>query len=128
MEAGPAGAYILADYQGQRLQLESFLTGEKMEVYEPGGRGNVEKGDAILARVLPVQDHLELSGGAASLPQDEIADLREKLDAALAADAQLVPEASLDDFMRRHNHLLIHHALEQAERKGRPPVSRLADE
>lgn len=126
MDAGPAGAYVLADYQGQRLQLESFLTGESMEVYEPGGRGNVEKGDVILARVLPVQDHLELSGGAAYLPQDEIADLREKLDAARAADAQLVPDAGLDDFLRRHNHLLIHHALEQAERKGRPPVSRLA--
>jgi hypothetical protein len=27
--------------------------------------------------------------------------------------------------MRRHNHLLVHHALEQAKAQGRPPVARL---
>lgn len=128
LDAGPSGAYILNSYEGQTLRLESFLSGDFYEVYEPGGHGNVEVGDVILARVLPVQDHLELSGGAAYLPQDEIADLREKLDAARAADAELHPDAALDDFLRRHNHLLIHHALEQAELQGRPPVSRLAED
>lgn len=128
LDAGPSGAYELTDYQGQTLFLKSFLTGEEFEVYEPGGHGNVVRGDLILARVLPVQDHLELSGGAAYLPQDEIADLRQKVDEARAADAETNPDASLDDFLRRHNHLLIHHALEQAELNGRPPVSRLADD
>ncbi len=127
LEAGPSGAYVLTDYQGQRLVLESFFTGESVEVYEPGGHGNVEKGDVILARVLPVQDHFELSGGAAYLPQDEIADLREKLEAARQAYNEENPEATLADFLRRHNHLLIHHALEQAELQGRPPVSRLEE-
>ncbi|MFW6098072.1 MAG: YecA family protein [Chloroflexota bacterium] len=127
LDAGPSGAYELVDYQGQTLFLKSFLNGDELEVYEPGGHGNVERGDVILARVLPVQDHLELSGGAAYLPQDEIADLQQKLDEARAADAEENPDASLDDFLRRHNHLLIHHALEQAELNGRPPVSRLED-
>lgn len=127
LDAGPSGAYELTDYRGQTLFLKSFLSGEELEVYEPGGRGNVERGDVILARVLPVQDHLELSGGAAYLPQDEIADLREKLDEARTADAEEYPDASLDDFLRRHNHLFIHHALEQAELNGRPPVSRLEE-
>lgn len=127
LEAGPSAAYVLTDYEGQTLYLSSFLDeDETREVYEPAGRGNVDVGDVILARVLPVQDHLELSGGAAYLPQDEIADLRQKLEAARVADAELNPEATSDDFLRRHNHLLIHHALEQAELKGRPPVSRLA--
>lgn len=127
LDAGPSGAYELTDYRGQTLFLKSFLSGEELEVYEPGGRGNVERGDVILARVLPVQDHLELSGGAAYLPQDEIADLREKLDEARTADAEEYPDASLDDFLRRHNHLFIHHALEQAELNGRSPVSRLEE-
>jgi hypothetical protein len=128
LEAGPSGAFVLTGYQGQTLQLKSFLTGDAYEVYEPGGHGNVDVGDVILARVLPVQDHFELSGGAAYLPQDEVADLRDKLETARAADAEEHAEATMDDFLRRHNHLLIHHALEQAELKGRPPVSRLAEE
>ncbi len=127
LDAAPSDAYILTDYKGQTLHLQGFLSGDEVEVYEPAGRGNVDIGDVILARVLPVQDHLELSGGAAYLPQDEIADLREKLEAARATDAEAYPNATHDDFLRRHNHLLIHHALEQAERKGRPPVSRLAE-
>lgn len=128
MDAGPAGAYVLTSYRGQTLQLESYFDGESFEVYEPGGHGNVEVGDVILARVLPVQDHFELSGGTAYLPQDEIADLRQKMDEARAADAEANPQATPEDFLRRHNHLLIHHALQQAELKGRPPVSRLADD
>lgn len=126
LDAGPSGAYVLTEARGQTLHLASFLNDETYEVYEPAGRGNVEVGDVILARILPVQDHLELSGGAAYLPQDEIADLREKLETARAADAEEHPEATWDDFLRRHNYLLIHHALEQAELKGRPPVSRLS--
>lgn len=126
LDAGPSGAHVLTGYKGQTLHLASFLDDETYDVYEPAGRGNVDVGDVILARILPVQDHLELSGGAAYLPQDEIADLREKLGAARAADVNENPGATLDDFLRRHNHLLIHHALEQAELKGRPPVSRLA--
>lgn len=128
LDAGPSSGFVLTGYQGQTLQLESFLSGDAYEVYEPGGRGNVEVGDVILARVLPVQDHLELSGGAAYVPQDEIADLRQKLEAARAADAERYPQATMDDFLRRHNYLFIHHALEQARLNGRPPVSRLAEE
>jgi hypothetical protein len=59
------------------------------------------------------------------LPADEIADLREKLEAARAEDLADHPDATVDQFMRRQNHLLIHHALEQAELKGRAPVARL---
>lgn len=125
LDAGPSGAYVLDDYKGQTLYLTSFFDDAAYEVYEPAGRGNVDIGDVILARVLPVLDHLELSGGAAYLPEDEIADLREKVEAARKTDAEEHPDATMDDFLRRHNYLLIHHALEQAELKGRPPVSRL---
>jgi len=125
LEAPPAGAYTLLGYEGQTLHLRDLLTGEEYDVYEGGGRGELEVGDVVLARLLPVDDHLELGAGAAYLPQDEIADLPEKLAEARADDAERYPEAADEGFLRRHNHLLIHHALEQAQRKGRPPVARM---
>lgn len=125
LQVAPAGAYTLAGYEGQHLHLEDFLTGESFEVYEPAGHGQVSVGDVILARLQPVHDHLELGPGAAYLPADEIADLHEKLEAAREEDAAEHNGDKADAFLRRHNHLLIHHALEQAERKGRPPVARL---
>ena len=124
-EAGPAGAYELAGYEGQTLSLRDFVTGAAYNVYEPAGRGNVEVGEVILVRLVTIGDHLEFSTSAAYLPAAEIADLANKLAAAQAADAEANPGASHDDFMRRHNHLLVHHALEQAQLQGRPPVARL---
>lgn len=126
-DAAPASAYTLTDYAGQTLYLEDYLTGLKASVYEPAGRSEAEVGDLILARLLPVDDHLELSGGAAFLPQDEIADLPQKLDAAREAYLEDNPQASASDFLRRYNHLFIHHALAQAEAKGRAPVARLRE-
>lgn len=125
LSVAPAGAYTLLGYEGQILHVEDFLTGEQYNVYEPMGRGEVSIGDVILARLQPVQDRLELGPGAAYLPADEIADLREKLEAARADDLVEHPDATVEDFMRRQNQLLIHHALQQAELKGRAPVARL---
>ena len=125
LEAGPAGAYELTGYDGQTLQLRNFITGDAYQVYEPAGRGNVEIGEVILARLATVDDRLEFSTSAAYLPAAEIADLAGMLAAAQVADAEANPDASYDDFMRRHNHLLVHHALEQAQLQGRPPVARL---
>ncbi len=125
LSVAPAGAYTLLGYEGQILHVEDFLTGEQYDVYEPMGRGEVSIGDVILARLQPVQDRLELGPGAAYLPADEIADLREKLEAARADDLVEHPDATVEDFMRRQNQLLIHHALQQAELKGRAPVARL---
>lgn len=121
----PAGAYELIDYEGQWLELRDFVTGERYQAYEPGGRGDVERGDLILTRLMPVGDRLEFSAVGAYLPQKEIGDLAAKLEAARAADLARHPEATAEEFMRRHNHLIIHHALEQAEKEGRPPVARL---
>jgi uncharacterized protein len=125
LSIGPAGAYTLLHYEGQILQLQDFLTGDNYEVFEPAGHGQVNIGDVILARLQPVHDHLELGPGAAYLPEDEVGNLHEKLEAARAEDAVEHHDATVESFMRRWNHLVIHHALEQAERKGRPPVSRL---
>lgn len=125
LEAGPAGAYELTGYEGQTLHLRDFITGEVYQVYEPSGRGNVEIGEVILARLVIVDDHLEFSASAAYLPAAEITGLADTLAAARSADAETNPDASHDDFMRRHNYLLVHHALEQARLQGRPPVARL---
>lgn len=125
LDAEPAGAYELTGYDGQILHLQDFMTSETYDAYEATGRGNVEIGEVILTRLLPVKDRLEFSTSAAYLPADEISDLADKLQAARAADLEAHPEASHADFMRRHNHILIHHALAEAKVQGRPPVARL---
>jgi hypothetical protein len=86
LEAGPSGAYELLGYEGQTLQLRDFFTGEEYEVYEATGHGDVEIGEVILARIVPVLDQLEFSTTAAYLPSDEITDLKEKMSAAQTAD------------------------------------------
>jgi hypothetical protein len=125
MDAPPAGAYELLGYEGQMLNLRNLLTGETSEVFEAGGRGNVEIGEVVLDRLVPVSGQLEFSTAAAFLPADEVGGLAEKLEAAQEADAEEHPGATKEEFLRRNNQLIIHHALEEAERVGRPPVARL---
>lgn len=125
MEAGAAGAYELLDYEGQSLHVRDFFTGETHTVYEPGGHGVVEEGDLLLGRIVNIQDHLEFSTVVAYLPKEEIADLAEKMETAKMADAEIHPGADHEEFLRRHSHLIIHHALEQAKIQGRPPVAAL---
>jgi hypothetical protein len=125
LQAEPAGVYELRSYQGQFLQVADYLTGAPYEVYEGGGRGLVEIGELILTRLVRVAGQLELSTTAGYLPAAEIGDVKEKMLAAKTADLAQHPDANHQDFMRRHNHLLIHHALEQAKAQGRPPVARI---
>ncbi len=115
----PLGGYELTGYDRQTLRLKEFLSGELLDVFEPGGHGNAPLGSLILGRPVRVQDHFEFFSMPAYIPPEEIADLREKLTVA-AGD-----EASDGEIMRRHNVLYIHHALEQAKLAGRPPVTRL---
>ena len=125
VNAKPSGAYTLTGYDGQLLHLKDYMTGEEFDVYEGGGRGVVEIGEVILTRLVPVNDRLEFSTDAAYLPAAEITDIGNKLSAAKETYLADHPDASHDEFMRRNNHILIHHALEQAEVQGRPPVMRL---
>jgi len=121
----PAGAYELVAYERQTLELRDILDDSHYHVHEAGGHGIVEPGDWLLVRLVPVLDHLEFSTVAAYLPQDEVADLPAKLAALRQVDAAEQPDADQDDFLRRHNHHIIHHALVQAVLKGRPPVAAL---
>jgi hypothetical protein len=123
LNAPPATAYELLGYEGQTLQVREFFTGQEYEVYEPAGHGPVQNGDLLLGRLVPVRDQLQFSTVAAYLPQDEVADLVEKMDQARESDAQTYPGASYEEFISRQGHLIIHHALQQAELKGRPPVA-----
>ncbi len=123
LTAPPAVAYELLDYDGQILHLRDFISDEEYDVFEAGGHGPVDRGDLLLGRLVPVQDRFEFSTIAAYLPKDEIADLANKLEQARAADAEAHPGTSNEAFMRRQGYLIIHHALEQAEKKGRPPVA-----
>ena len=125
LNASPASGFELTGYEGQDLQLRDYFSGEEFVVFEPGGRGNVEVGEIILTRIVPVVDHLEFSTTAAYLPADEITDIKEKMETAENAFKATNPEATYEDFMRQKNYLLVHHALAEAERVGRPPVARL---
>lgn len=125
MSAGASGGYELLSYEGQMLQLRDYVSGETYEVYEPTGHGQVDIGEIVLARLIPVADRLEFSTGAAFLPKDEIQNIGDKLAAAREADSEKYPDADYVAFMRRHAHLYVHHALAQAKKVGRPPVDRL---
>ena len=125
VNAGASSLYELTAYEGQMLELRDYFTGEEFTVYEGGGRGNVELGELIITRLVPVADRMELSTTAAYLPAAEITDVKQKIDAAKEAYLAENPDASHTDFMRRHSHLLVHHALLEAQNQDRPPVSRL---
>jgi hypothetical protein len=120
IEAGPMSAYELTGYDRQILHLKEILSSEELDVFEPAGHGNAPIGSWILGRVIPVDDRLEFFALPAYIPPEEIGDLPARLD-----NAQSTFEGTTADFMRRHNVLLVHHALEQAKKAGRPPVSRL---
>ena len=125
LTAPPADVFELTGYEGQLLHLRNFTTGEEVAVFEPSGRGSVEIGELILTRLVPVQGRLEFSTDAAYLPAAEITDLADELAAAKTADSENYPDATHEEFMRRHTHLLVHHALAEAKVQGRPPVARL---
>lgn len=125
INVGGGSLYELTAYEGQVLQLRDYFTGEESAVYEAGGRGNVELGELIITRLVPVSDRIELSTTAAYLPAAEITDVKAKIEAAKEAYLAEHPEASHTEFMRKHSHLLVHHALLEAKNQGRPPVTRL---
>jgi len=117
----PMGGYELTGYERQTLRLKEIVSGETLEVYEPGGHGNAGLGAIIIGRPVAIQDRYEFFSMPAFIPTAEIAGLREKLEVARQDD----DAKDAADFLRRHNVILIHHALEQAKAAGRPPVARL---
>jgi len=121
--AQAATAYELSGYEGQNLFVKEFVTREELTIYEPSGHGRIENGDLLLGRLVPVRDRLEFSAVAAYLPQDEIGDLPQKLEEAQVTDRAAYSETTYQEFMRRNGYIIIHHALEQAEKKDRPPVA-----
>jgi uncharacterized protein YecA (UPF0149 family) len=121
-EADPAGAYELLKYEGQVLELRDVFTDAAYSVFEASGRGNVEVGEVILSRLVPVFDKIEFSTVAAYLPDNESQDLIPYVEAAKqeANNSQTTAE-----FVKDHSHLIIYYALQKAEEAGRPPVARL---
>ncbi len=113
--AGPMSGYELLGYERQTLRLRDMASGQEVDVFEPSGHGDAPLGSILLGRVVPVHDHLEFFALSAYIPPEEIADLPAQLAAAQADGGAL----------RGGNVLFIHHALEQAQLAGRPPVARL---
>ncbi|MFN2122167.1 MAG: YecA family protein [Candidatus Promineifilaceae bacterium] len=124
-EAGPASGYELRDYQGQTLELQDVFSEEQFSVYEASGRGNVEIGEVILIRLVPVFDQIEFSTVAAYLPGEESNGLVPYMQAAQEAQQDADSSQTLAEFVDENSHLIIHYALQKAQEAGRPPVSRL---
>ncbi|MFT5193697.1 MAG: hypothetical protein ACI9EW_003715 [Cellvibrionaceae bacterium] len=116
-------AYIFNDYDSlnAHFKLTEFFTGEELIAKSPAGFGNSKKGDLILVRILPVGSARLFSTVGAFIPQDEIRDLKEKIEAAREAD----PDGDHNSFMRRNSHLVVHHAMAMSVDEGRFAVSRL---
>ena len=125
VQAPPASAYELLDYDGQLLQVRDFASDEEYEIFVAEGHGPVEPGDLLLGRLITVRDQLEFSTIVAYIPQDEINDLGEKLEAAKADDSENYPDSTEQEFMRRNGYIIIHHALAQSELMERAPVAAL---
>ncbi len=123
VEASPASAYELLEYDGQLLQVREFVSGEAYEVFVAGGHGPLEAGDLMLGRLISLKDQLEFSTIIAYIPQAEIADLGDKIEAAKAVDAEKYPDSTEQEFVRRNGIIFIHHALEQSELMERAPVA-----
>lgn len=123
--ADPLTVYELIGYDGQTLHLRDWLSGQEFDLFEPSGHGNVPIGALIIGRPVPVNDRMEFSTLVAFISPDEITDLRETLEAAREADLAEHPDATMAETLRRHNVLIIHHALNEAEKADRPPVARL---
>jgi hypothetical protein len=123
LDAKASGAYEFLGHDGQTLHVRDFISGETIDVYEAGGRGPLEPGDLLLGRPVQIQDHLEFSTVVAYLPKDEVGDLSEKIEAARTKFIEQHPDADQDEFLRQRGFMIIHHALEQAELNGRPPVA-----
>ncbi len=123
--ADPMSVYELTGYDGQTLHLRDWVSGQEFDLFEPAGHGNVPIGALIIGRPVPVNDRMEFSTLVAFISPDEITNLRETLDAAREADLAEYPDATMAETMRRQNVLIIHHALNEAEKADRPPVARL---
>ena len=123
--AGPASAYELLDYHGQVLELQDVFSEEKSSVFEASGRGNVEIGEVILIRLVPVFDQFEFSTVAAYLPGAESNELIPYMQSAQEAQHSSNSTQTLVNFVKDNSYLIIHYALQKAEEAGRPPVARL---
>jgi hypothetical protein len=123
--ADPASAYELLDYHGQTLELRDVFNEELSEVFEASGRGNVEIGEVILIRLVPIFDQIEFSTVAAYLPGDECNELIPYMQSAQQAQQGSDSTQTLAEFVNDNSHLIIHYALQKAEEAGRPPVARL---
>jgi len=125
LEVGPLSGYELVGYEGQTLQVREFMTGDGYEVFEPAGRGAMSEGDIILAHIAPVLDHLEFTTDVPYIPAAEVEGLLAMMTVAREEFLESNPDGDQAAFLRKHNYLLAKHALEQAEKVGRPPVARL---
>ncbi len=125
LEVGPLSGYVLVGYEGQTLQVREFMTGDSYDVFEAAGRSAMSEGDIILAHIAPVLDHLEFTTDVPYIPAAEVDDLLANMTAAREQFLESNPGSDQAAFLRKNNYLLAKHALEQAEKVGRPPVARL---
>jgi hypothetical protein len=68
---------------GTGLELRDLLSGETLEVREVTATAELSKWDVLFAWLMPVSDHLEMSGALFGVPRAGLDLVREAIDAAL---------------------------------------------
>jgi hypothetical protein len=126
IDSPPGSAFILEASdpgQGAVVLRDLFLPGRTVTVEDASAAKHGEVGQILLARPLPENERVRLSGATVILPASEEARLCHAVEEARNAYLEDHPAASMEQFLRERAYLLTHYALEWADREGRPAVA-----
>lgn len=126
IESPPGSAFVLEEAdpaQGTVVLRDLFLHGRTVTVEDASAAKHGEVGQILLARPLPENEHVRLSGSTVLLPASEQAGLGEAIEAAWQSYLEEYPAATMEQFLRDRAYVLTHYALEWADREGRPAVA-----
>jgi hypothetical protein len=68
---------------GTSLELRDLLSGETVRVLDMAASGQLKKWDVIFSYLMPVRDHLEMTGAACLVPRQHVARVRAAIEAEL---------------------------------------------
>jgi len=122
----PGSAFVLEAVDaeaGTAVLQDLFLPDRRVEVYDTAAAKHGQIGQILLARPLPENESLRLSGATVVLPAEEAEGLKRFMTQAYQSYTEANPGASMVQFLRDRAYLLTHYALEWADREGRPAVS-----
>jgi hypothetical protein len=122
----PGSAFVLEETdsaQGMVGIRDLLLPERTLVVHDAAAAKHGEVGQVLLARPLPEQARVCLSGATAVLPASEADGLCSYMDDAWQSYSSEHEGAAKEQFLRDRAYLITHYALEWADREGRPAVA-----